>query len=106
MRRGAGGHAASRRECAGRGQAAKNELLRLSKNFPRESKRRWLDTTTVIGESIRDVLITLLQAILLVIIVIYVFCRIGGARSSRDYHSRFADRDIRFRELLVSRSTR
>ena len=31
------------------------------------------DTTTVIGESIRDVLITLLEAIVLVIIVIYVF---------------------------------
>ena len=55
-------------------KAAKNELLRLSKNFPPGIKAAVaFDTTTVIGESIRDVLITLLQAILLVIIVIYVF---------------------------------
>ena len=31
------------------------------------------DTTTVIGESIRDVLYTLLEAIMLVVVVIYVF---------------------------------
>ena len=55
-------------------KAAKEELLRLSKNFPPGIKAAVaFDTTTVIGESIRDVLITLLQAIALVIIVIYVF---------------------------------
>src|SRR5713226_7627943 len=55
-------------------KAAKEELLRLSKNFPPGLKAAVaFDTTTVIGESIRDVLITLLQAIALVIIVIYVF---------------------------------
>src|SRR4029077_528051 len=31
------------------------------------------DTTTVIGESIKDVLVTLLQAIVLVVFVIYIF---------------------------------
>jgi len=55
-------------------RAAKEELLRLSKNFPPGLKAAVaFDTTTVIGESIRDVLITLLQAIALVIIVIYIF---------------------------------
>jgi HAE1 family hydrophobic/amphiphilic exporter-1 len=55
-------------------RAAKEELLRLSKNFPPGIKAAVaFDTTTVIGESIRDVLFTLLEAIALVIIVIYVF---------------------------------
>jgi HAE1 family hydrophobic/amphiphilic exporter-1 len=55
-------------------KAAKAELLRLSKDFPPGLKAAVaFDTTTVIGESIRDVLITLLQAIALVIIVIYIF---------------------------------
>jgi HAE1 family hydrophobic/amphiphilic exporter-1 len=55
-------------------KAAKAELLRLSKNFPPGIKAAVaFDTTTVIGESIRDVLITLLEAIVLVILVIYLF---------------------------------
>jgi hydrophobic/amphiphilic exporter-1 (mainly G- bacteria), HAE1 family len=55
-------------------KAAKAELLRLSKNFPPGLKAAVaFDTTTVIGESIRDVLITLLEAIALVIVVIYLF---------------------------------
>src|SRR5438445_8398878 len=55
-------------------KAAKAELERLAKNFPPGLKAAVaFDTTTVIGESIRDVLVTLLQAIVLVIIVIYVF---------------------------------
>ena len=55
-------------------KAAKEELQRLSKNFPPGLKAAVaFDTTTVIGESMRDVFITLLQAIALVIIVIYVF---------------------------------
>jgi HAE1 family hydrophobic/amphiphilic exporter-1 len=55
-------------------KAAKTELLRLSKNFPPGIKAAVaFDTTTVIGESIRDVLITLLEAIVLVILVIYLF---------------------------------
>ncbi len=55
-------------------RAAKAELLRLSKNFPPGLKYAVaFDTTTVIGESIRDVLITLGQAIILVVAVIYLF---------------------------------
>src|SRR6516162_8921868 len=55
-------------------RAAKAELVRLSKNFPPGLKAAVaFDTTTVIGESIQDVLQTLLQAIILVVIVIYVF---------------------------------
>ncbi|MDP9147324.1 MAG: multidrug efflux RND transporter permease subunit [Acidobacteriota bacterium] len=53
---------------------AKDELLRLSKSFPPGLQYAVaFDTTTVIGESIRDVLITLLQAVLLVVFVIYIF---------------------------------
>ena len=53
---------------------AKAELLRLSKNFPPGLKYAVaFDTTTVIGESIQDVLQTLLEAIVLVVIVIYLF---------------------------------
>jgi HAE1 family hydrophobic/amphiphilic exporter-1 len=53
---------------------AKAELVRLSKNFPPGLKVAVaFDTTTVIGQSIRDVLQTLIEAIILVIIVIYIF---------------------------------
>src|ERR1700733_3749516 len=52
----------------------KAELIRLSKRFPPGLKAAVaFDSTTVIGESIRDVLYTLLEAILLVIAVIYIF---------------------------------
>jgi HAE1 family hydrophobic/amphiphilic exporter-1 len=55
-------------------KAVKAELLRLSKSFPPGLHAAVaFDTTLVIGESIRDVLITLLEAIALVIIVIYIF---------------------------------
>ena len=55
-------------------RAAKAEMLRLSRNFPPGLKYAVaFDTTEVIGESIRDVLITLLQAIFLVVLVIYIF---------------------------------
>jgi HAE1 family hydrophobic/amphiphilic exporter-1 len=55
-------------------KAAKAELVRLSKSFPPGIKAAVaFDTTTVIGESIQDVLITLLEAIALVVIVIYLF---------------------------------
>ncbi len=55
-------------------RAAKAELLRLSRNFPPGIKAAVaFDTTTVIGESIKDVLITLAEAIVLVIVVIYLF---------------------------------
>ncbi len=55
-------------------RAAKAELERLSQNFPPGLRYAVaFDTTTVIGESIRDVLITLLQAILLVLLVMYLF---------------------------------
>src|SRR5580692_151007 len=53
---------------------AKAELLRLSKSFPPGLKYAVaFDSTTVIGESIQDVLITLLEAIVLVIAVIFLF---------------------------------
>jgi HAE1 family hydrophobic/amphiphilic exporter-1 len=53
---------------------AKEELARLSKRFPPGLKYIVaFDTTTVVAESIRDVLITLSQAILLVILVIFIF---------------------------------
>jgi len=55
-------------------RAAKEELQRLSKNFPPGLKFAVaFDTTQVIAESIRDVLVTLLQAIFLVVLVIYIF---------------------------------
>ena len=55
-------------------RAVKAELQRLSKTFPPGLKYAVaFDTTEVIGESIREVLITLLEAILLVVLVIYVF---------------------------------
>ncbi len=53
---------------------AKAELLKLSKTFPPGLRYAVaFDTTTVVGESIRDVLITLVEAILLVIAVIFIF---------------------------------
>ncbi len=55
-------------------KAAKAELERLSKRFPPGIKYAVaFDTTTVVGESIKDVLYTLLEAIVLVILVIFVF---------------------------------
>ncbi len=55
-------------------RAVKAELERLSKNFPPGLKYAIaFDTTTVIGESIRDVLITLLIAIALVLLVMFLF---------------------------------
>jgi HAE1 family hydrophobic/amphiphilic exporter-1 len=50
------------------------ELDRLSKRFPPGMKYQLaFDTTDAVGESIRDVLTTLLQAILLVVLVIFIF---------------------------------
>ncbi len=55
-------------------KAAKAELLKLSKHFPPGIKYAVaFDTTTVVGESIKDVLYTLLEAIILVVLVIFVF---------------------------------
>jgi len=55
-------------------RGVKLELARLAKNFPPGLKYAIaFDTTEVIGESIKDVLITLLEAIGLVVLVIYVF---------------------------------
>ena len=55
-------------------RAAKAELVKLSKNFPPGMKYAVaFDSTTVVGESIKDVLVTLIEAICLVIIVIYLF---------------------------------
>src|SRR5580698_1855757 len=55
-------------------KAAKAELLRLSKHFPPGIKYAVaFDTTSVVGESIKDVLYTLLEAIALVVLVIFIF---------------------------------
>jgi HAE1 family hydrophobic/amphiphilic exporter-1 len=55
-------------------KAVKAALVELSKNFPPGLKYAVaFDTTTVIGESIQDVLITLVEAIILVVLVIYIF---------------------------------
>jgi HAE1 family hydrophobic/amphiphilic exporter-1 len=53
---------------------AKAELDRLAQRFPPGMKYAIaFDTTTVVSESIRDVLVTLLEAIVLVILVLFVF---------------------------------
>ena len=55
-------------------RAAKAALEDLSKRFPPGMKYAVaFDSTTVVGESIRDVLYTLLEAIVLVVFVIYIF---------------------------------
>jgi len=55
-------------------RAAKEELKLLSKNFPPGMKYAVaFDSTTVVGESIKDVIQTLIEAIVLVIVVIYLF---------------------------------
>jgi hydrophobic/amphiphilic exporter-1 (mainly G- bacteria), HAE1 family len=55
-------------------RAVKAELLRLSKRFPPGLKAAVaFDSTTVIGESIRDVVFTLFGSIFLVVAVIYIF---------------------------------
>jgi hydrophobic/amphiphilic exporter-1 (mainly G- bacteria), HAE1 family len=52
----------------------KEELIRLQKNFPPGLKYQIaLDTTEVVSDSIREVLKTLAEAIVLVVIVIFVF---------------------------------
>jgi len=55
-------------------KTAKAELERLSKRFPPGIKYHVaFDSTTVVGESIKDVVYTLMQAIALVVLVIFVF---------------------------------
>jgi HAE1 family hydrophobic/amphiphilic exporter-1 len=55
-------------------KAVKTELLRLSQRFPPGLKMAIaFDTTDVVGESIREVVITLLEAILFVVAVIFLF---------------------------------
>src|SRR5277367_3712361 len=50
------------------------ELDRLSKHFPPGMKyENAFDSTEAVGESIRDVLVTLIEAIVLVVLVIFVF---------------------------------
>jgi len=53
---------------------ARAELERLAQRFPPGMKHAIaFDTTTVVSESIRDVVVTLLEAIVLVILVLFVF---------------------------------
>ena len=55
-------------------QGIQDELVRLSKNFPPGLKVQIaLNTTEVVHDSIREVLKTLVEAIILVVIVIFVF---------------------------------
>src|SRR5262249_60082349 len=52
----------------------KAELARLSKGFPPGLRYKVaFDTTLAVGESIREVLVTLAEAVALVILVIFVF---------------------------------
>ncbi|MGZ4787354.1 MAG: efflux RND transporter permease subunit, partial [Terriglobales bacterium] len=54
--------------------AVRSELTRLSKSFPPGlTYQIAFDTTTAVGESIREVLKTLIEAILIVILVIFLF---------------------------------
>jgi HAE1 family hydrophobic/amphiphilic exporter-1 len=55
-------------------RAARVELAKLAKSFPPGLKYQIaFDTTTVIGDSIREVLKTLIEAIIIVIVVIFFF---------------------------------
>jgi HAE1 family hydrophobic/amphiphilic exporter-1 len=55
-------------------RAAKAELAELAKSFPPGLQYAVaFDSTTVVGDSIREVLVTLAEAILIVIIVIFLF---------------------------------
>ena len=55
------------------------EVARLSQRFPQDLKASILyDTTRFVDESIKEVVETLLEALLLVVLVVYVFCRTGG----------------------------
>jgi HAE1 family hydrophobic/amphiphilic exporter-1 len=55
-------------------KAVREELTRLSKSFPPGlTYQIAFDTTTAVGESIREVLKTLIEAILIVILVIFLF---------------------------------
>jgi HAE1 family hydrophobic/amphiphilic exporter-1 len=55
-------------------KAAKAELIELSKSFPPGIKYVVaFDTTTVVGDSVKEVVTTLEEAILIVIVVIFIF---------------------------------
>lgn len=55
-------------------KAVRAELNRLSKSFPPGLKYQVaFDTTTAVGQSIREVIKTLIEAIIIVILVIYLF---------------------------------
>ena len=57
------------------------ELARLSKQFPPGLEYKVaFDTTTAVSDSIRDVLVTLIEAVIIVIVVIYLFLQ--GWRST------------------------
>ena len=81
-------------------KACESGALELAKNFPPGLKYAVaFDTTTVVGESIQDVLITLLEAIALVIIVIYLFLQDWRSTfHSGDHDPGLAHRDVYFRQ--------
>jgi HAE1 family hydrophobic/amphiphilic exporter-1 len=55
-------------------KAIKNELARLSQRFPDDMEARvTYDTTVYVETSMREVIITLLQALVLVVLVVYIF---------------------------------
>ena len=55
-------------------EGVRNEMARLAKTFPPGLKYQVaFDTTTAVGESIREVIKTLVEAIIIVIIVIFLF---------------------------------
>ncbi len=78
------------------------ELDRLSTHFPPGMKyQNAFDTTEAVSESIRDVLTTLIEAIVLVILVIFIFLAgLAQHDHSGGDHPGFADRDFRLREAL------
>ena len=65
-------------------RAAKAALAELSKQFPPGLEYAVaFDSTTVVGDSIREVITTLVEAIIIVIVVIFLFFWIGAPPSSR-----------------------
>ncbi len=80
--------------------AAKAALKELSKSFPPGLEYAIaFDATTVVGDSIREVLVTLAEAIVIVIVVIFLFLLDWRATIiPRRHHSGFAHRHICFHQ--------
>lgn len=65
------------------GDRVKAKLAEIGQRLPDGMEYKIVvDTNDFVLESIHEVLSTLVEAMILVIIVVYVFCRTGGPRSS------------------------